>query len=273
MDKSVRLQALLSFAAPAAVGDILESFRRVTLWSTLGWHDFLIRYRRTLVGPFWQTIMVAVWVLGLGLVFGHILQRTGENYAAYLAAGVVLWNYLSNSLSASTQVFVKHANLIHSVNNPLYTYALRQITENLARLGFQSLVFLAVLPITDIPFGPVILMAIPGFLAILLTSLWAVPLIGMLGARFRDLSYAISAVMRFLFFTTPVFWHADSLGERAYLAHFNPLTHFLEVVRAPLLGIAPAPLSWAVVLTITTVGALLTLLAFNRFRRRIVFWL
>ena len=147
MSKTDVSVASLSGQSTAGIYDILESFRRVTLWSTLGWYDFIVRYRRTVVGPLWQTLMVAVWVFGLGFVFGRILTKTGANYTAYLAAGLVLWNYLSSSLSGSTQVFVRNAKLIFSVNNPLYTYALRQIVENLVRFAFQSLVFLAVLPI------------------------------------------------------------------------------------------------------------------------------
>lgn len=273
MDKVQSSALPLGSGAFAGVGDIVASFRRTALWLTLGWYDFTVRYRQTLIGPLWQTLIMAIWVSGLGYLFTQILHRAGHNYIAYLAAGLILWNYISGTLTASTQVFVKNSKLIFSVNIPMYVYVLRQITENVTRLAFQSLVFVAVLFVSDIHIGPRMLLAIPGMAMLLFTSLWLVPLMGMLGARFRDLAFALSSIMRFLFFTTPVFWRASGLGERAYLANFNPFAHFLAVVRAPLLGEPAGHLSWIVVFVISVVGAIVTLFAYTRFRQRIVFWL
>lgn len=273
MQQSESQVAVMTAGSFAGIADIIESFRRVTLWSTLGWYDFASRYQRTILGPLWQTLIVGIWVAGLGFVFGRLLGRSSEDYPAYLACGVVLWNYLSSTLSGSTKVFVKNAKLIYAVNNPLYTYVLRQIIENSARLAFQALVIAAVLAFTNVPFGLGTLMAIPGLALIFFTSLWLVPLMGILGARFRDLSFALTSIMRFMFFTTPVFWRADGLGARAHIANYNPFTHFLAIVRTPLLGGTVPLASWSIVLAITVSGALLTLVVYNRFRRRIVFWL
>lgn len=257
----------------AGWADIVESFRRVQLWTTLGWYDFTSRYRRTFIGPLWQTFIVAIWVAGLNYVFGTLLQKGGGDYPAYLAIGIVLWNYLLSTLAASPNLFVRNSKLIFVVNNPLYTYALRQIVENLMRLGFQALVFVALLPWMPIAYGPGMLMAIPGMVLILILSLWLVPLMAVAGARIRDLSFALTSVMRFLFFTTPVFWRSDDLGQRAYIANFNPFTHFLEIVRAPLLGGSASQLSWTVAIAINLCGILVTFVLYNHFRKRIVFWL
>ena len=257
----------------AGLLDVIESFRRAPLWFALGWHDFAGHYDRTRIGPFWTTLGVGVWVAGLGVIFGSLLQHGSGDFPAYLASGVVLWNFLSNTLSASANVFVRNSAMIFSINNPLYTYVLRQVVEHSSKSLFQVIVFVAVLPFSQVHYGRVMLMALPGMAIVLLTALWVVPLMGMLGARFRDLPFALNSIMRFLFFTTPVFWKPEGLGERAYLAEINPFTHFLEVVRAPLLGNWPSVTSWIVVLSISIPGLMLTVLLYNRFRREIVFWL
>jgi ABC-type polysaccharide/polyol phosphate export permease len=272
MDRAESHAAISNSGSLAGVSDIIESFRRVGLWYRLGWHDFISEYRRSLIGPLWATLIMAIWVAGLGFVFGALLNSTESDFLAYIALGVAFWNYISNMLS-STGVFTRNANLILVVNNPLYTYVLRSIVENLARLGFQLLVFVAVLPFSKIDYSPVMVLVIPGMVLFVLNSLWVVPLMGVLGARFSDFGHIVSSLVRFLFFTTPVFWRADDLKTRAQFATLNPLTHFLEIVRAPLLGQVPPLTSWLVVLAVTACGMVVTLFVYNRFRQQIAYWL
>ena len=74
----------------AAAADVAQSFTRTSLWITLGWYDFTLRYRRTSVGPLWEIVVMGVWVVGLGVLFGRLLGHSRESFLAYLAAGVTL---------------------------------------------------------------------------------------------------------------------------------------------------------------------------------------
>ena len=264
-----------SITSPLAAGitDIVQSFRRTTLWVTPGWYDFILFYRRTLIGPFWETIIMAVWVGGIGIVFGRLLGSADKAYFAYVGVGVVLWFYMTSILSLSTSLFTSRDILLLSVNNPIYTYPLRHIVVSVARLLMHAPVMVGVLAFSAPAVDSNLPMAALGFAAILLASLWVAPLVGFLGARYHDLKYVLSAGMRFLFFITPVFWRADGLGERSLLARTNPFAHFLDVVRAPLLGEPLWEASWTVVLVTNLVGLTLTLLIHAGCHRRVVFWL
>jgi len=52
----------------------------------------------------------------------------------------------------------------------------------------------------------------------------------------------------------------------------HPIGEFIELLRAPLLGGAPAPLSWAVTIGMLVIGSAFALLLLNRASKRIVFW-
>ena len=62
------------------------------------------------------------------------------------------------------------------------------------------------------------------------------------------------------------------LGRHRWAADWNPLFHFLEIVRRPLLGQGTAPESWAVVLLVTAAGFAVALPFFSRYRARIAYW-
>lgn len=249
------------------------SLLRWPTWTRLGWADFQVAHRRTVIGPLWQVVQVAIWVVGLTLVFRQALAASAPNYMVYVAIGVVLWNFISTSITQGTLAFVRHAGLIKDINNPILIYPFRILANNLIKLSVQASVILMVWPTASVTLSASMLLAIPGFALVLLTALWAIPLLALIGVRFRDTSHAFQAVMRFLFFATPVFWLPSGLGSRDYIATFNPLAHYLNVVREPLLGGTADPLSWIVVIAITVGGGIVSLFALGRYRREVVFWL
>jgi ABC-type polysaccharide/polyol phosphate export permease len=103
-------------------------------------------------------------------------------------------------------------------------------------------------------------------------ALWVGILLGLMCARFRDIPQIIASLMQVALFLTPVMWKADMLGRNIFAAKINPLFHFLEIVRQPLLGGAIPTTSWLVVIMITGGGYLIALGIFARFRARIAYW-
>ena len=253
--------------------DIVRSFASPPLWITLGWYDFTLRYRRTYFGPLWEILVVGIWIVGLGLLFGRLLGHSGENYLVYLSVGVILWSFISSTLTTGAGVFVSNARAISSINNPLFTYVLRNAVEHWAKLAVHSLILIGVLLWSDVQLGWQTLLVVPGMLLLFLGSLLAVPLLGFAGARYRDLTHLIRAGMRFLFFATPVFWYVDGLGDREFFALLNPFTHYLELVRAPLTGETASVLSWSLVLAIDAAGLVLLAATYNSLRRRLAIWI
>ena len=256
----------------AGLDDIVRSFASPPLWITLGWYDFTLRYRRTYFGPLWELVVVGVWIAGLGVLFGKLLGA-GDDYLVYLSVGVILWSYISGTLTTGAAVFVSNARAISSINNPLFTYVLRNGVEHWAKMAVHSVLLIGVLAWSGVQIGWQTLLAAPGLMLLFLGSMWAVPLLGFAGARYRDLTHLIRAGMRFLFFATPVFWYADGLGDRGFLALLNPFTHYLEVVRAPLMGETAPMLSWSVVLAIDAIGLMLFAATYSPLRRRLAIWI
>ncbi len=253
--------------------DIFAACRAWRRWLILGWYDFRLQHHRTVIGPLWQTLQVAFWITGLALIFGTGFRRGVENYIPYMATGLIFWNILSSCLTAGPQVFLKNANLILNINGPLSLHIFREIVSILARSCFQLLVLVVVLPMFDIEMKITALWAIPGVLAILLTGVWVMIVGAIIGTRYRDFKHAVNSVMRFLFFASPIVWGPIPDTIRGTIALYNPIAHYLEVVRAPLLGEMPSVLAWTVVSVCTLAGYPLMLALFHRTRSSIVFWL
>ena len=120
------------------------------------------------------------------------------------------------------------------------------------------------------------LISFVGLLLLIANGFWLTYFFGIIGARYRDLREIITPIMRIAFLATPIIWIPDTGEGRsavmtAFLT-FNPFYHFLEIVRAPLLGNPIDPLSWIVVLAITGVGFTLAWIFQKRFAHKIPLW-
>jgi ABC-2 type transport system permease protein/lipopolysaccharide transport system permease protein len=138
---------------------------------------------------------------------------------------------------------------------------------------YQSFVYVVIAVMFTITPGPVILLAGFGFALLILNGLWFALFMGILATRYRDIPEIISNIMQIAFFLTPILWMPDMIGRGFGMLNFNPFYHFIELVRAPLLGEAPMALSWWVVLGITVTGWTAAFLLYARYRGRVAYWL
>ena len=103
---------------------------------------------------------------------------------------------------------------------------------------------------------------------------------GIVSTRFRDLTPITQSIVQLMFFLTPIVWIYDDLlnspnpaiAERARIAEFNPFLHFIEIVRAPLLGADQQLRHWVIVVGITILGWVLALTIMRRYRARVAYW-
>ena len=103
--------------------------------------------------------------------------------------------------------------------------------------------------------------------------MWVHIVLGALCARHRDILHLVQAVMHVMFFLTPILYIPKQLGPKAAVLNYNPFTHYLAIVREPVVnGIIPQ-LSWTVVICITIVGWIAALYTLKYKTRNIAFWI
>lgn len=257
-----------------AVEDLYRGLAGWRLWTLLGWYDVRRRYRRSVFGPLWTTLSMAILVAALGTLYTKLFNRTPEVYIPHLALGFLTWTLLANIITGSCQSFIAAERYIKEIRVPLSTFVYRTIFLNLIVFLYQSLVYVVVAILFDIKPGPAGLLAVPGFLLIILNALWIGLVLGILATRYRDIVEIVSNIIRILFFLTPILWLPDMMGGgRSVLLDFNPFYHFVELLRAPLLGSAPHALAWLVAGGTAALGCPLALWIFARFKSRVAYWL
>jgi ABC-type polysaccharide/polyol phosphate export permease len=241
----------------------------------LGWLEVRRRYSRTVIGPFWSAISLAMFVLALGSVGTGLWNKQASDYLPFLAAGMVVWVLMSSIIIESCALFIGGTNMFRQMqfNYSVMVYAL--VWRNFIVFAHNLVVFVLVcIVLRANPLSPATVLVIPGLALLLVNSVWVSLLLGMFCLRFRDVQQLIASVIQISMFVTPIFWPPEDLHGAAHVVFvdLNPLYHLIVLVRSPLLGQEPGAEIYAAAVLITLFGWLLTFRVFSYFRKRIAYW-
>lgn len=237
--------------------------------------DLLQAYRRSAVGPFWITIGTGLQILTMGIVFGLIFEADIQEYIPYLSVSIIFWGLIAGTINDGCLTFISSEAMIKQLNLHPVVYVMRTVLKNL----YTSAHHVVLLPMVFLVFanwpGVSIVLLMPALIVLTLNLGWVVMLLGIATARFRDIQPIIGSVTTIGFFATPVMWVPDQIGNDG-LAHLllglNPLYHWLQIVRLPLLGQWATLENWGASLLTAAVGWAISLLVYQKFRNMIAYW-
>jgi lipopolysaccharide transport system permease protein len=257
-----------------AAGELFLGLADVRVWALLAIDDIQSRYRRTALGPFWLTLSHAAMISGMALVFSAINGQPLDEFFVYIAAGLTLWSFLAASITEGANVFVAGKDLILTQRLPTSVHAFRGMAAQVIVFFHCIIVYALALLFAHNPLNENTWLAIPGMALLIVAAMgWSIPL-GLLGARFRDLGPTLASAMGLLFFLTPIIWQRAQLNAPyAHLFDLNPMYHLMEIVRAPLLGVAPTELNWTVSLCVAGAAWIIAIVSYAVWRRQLTYWL
>jgi ABC-2 type transport system permease protein len=262
-----------------AVADLRRGLSQRELWLSLGWQDIKQRYRRSTLGPLWITIATGVMATALGLLYSILFQIPLAEFLPHVTVGLILWGFISGCIKEGSEVFISNEGLIKQLPSALSVHVYRLVWRQFLFLCHNLVIWVVLMVIYPRPLGWDLLLAVLGLAVLLLNGVWVAMLFGILATRFRDIAPLLDSMVQLLFYMTPIVWTTQTLYEqggqiadRARIAELNPLYHYLEIVRAPMLGEPVAAYHWWIVLGCTAVGLLLAFAALRRFRARVPYW-
>ena len=255
-----------------ALRDLRDGLAMRRLAFTLGWLDIKLRYRGSVLGPFWLTLSTAVMVLAMGTLYSQLFHMELHDYMPYLALSLVLWNALGGIVSDACVCFTTAEGTIRSVRLPFTVYAARAVVRNLLVLAHNVVVIVGVFAWYGTWPGGVALASLPGLLLWLADAIAACMLLGAVCARFRDIPPIVGSLMQIAFFLTPIIWRPELIGAQAEWLALNPFYPLLALVRDPLLNQMPAAGVWAAGLGWSVLLCAAAAAVFARVRARLAFW-
>lgn len=238
--------------------------------------DVVTMYKQTILGPVWFFIQPLLTTIVYIVVFGGIagISTDGMPKILFYSAGIVLWNYFSETLMLTSRTFIENANLFGKVYFPRIIVPVAKAGSGFLKFGVQFLFFLIVLlyhiftgtnvaPNVYVAAVPVLILLIVGLAlgtGIIFTSLTS---------KYRDLIFLIQFGVQLLMYATPVIYPTSAIPEkyRIYIM-LNPVSPVVEAFRYAFTG--AGQWSWAALgysAGFAVVLLVVGLLTFNRVQK------
>jgi ABC-type polysaccharide/polyol phosphate export permease len=244
----------------------------------LGWHmgtrEFNLTGVGSRLGKFWPTIGLGIRVIFVGFIFGLVLGSGPSSYVPWLTTGWAVWGMISTAITGSAGTMSGNKGLMLAIPMPKEAFVVKVIVKEFLLLVQNSLLIFLVLLLFQVQLTPALLLVVPG-LIITAVFLYGLGLIlGPLVAKYKDFGPFISSIVGVMFFVLPIMWKPESIESE--LAHLllglNPLYHYLQIVRLPLLSEVPTDINYLLAIAGAVVFLVIGILVMKKSRNKIVYW-
>jgi lipopolysaccharide transport system permease protein len=234
---------------------------------------FLIRrdiksaYAQTVLGLAWAILQPSIQIILFTCVFGGVakISTDGIPYILFTTVAVVPWNYISQSMTASSLSLVAEQHMLSKIYFPRLIYPLISVVSKLVEFLISIVIIVGVmiyyhvLPTRSLLLFPVLVLTMMCLAAG--TGMWLSPM----AVRFRDVNHALSFVIRMLMYTAPIAYPMSAIAQRyRRLYSLNPIVGIIEGFRASMLGF---PIPWQCILQSVIVCLLLLMSGAFYFKR------
>lgn len=251
-----------------AVEELHEVWNYRNLIYQLTRRDVLTRYKRSVLGIAWTMLNPLGMMLVLTIAFTELFRfETEYSYPAYVLSGLLVWNFFSQTTTASMVNLVWGGGLLHRIYVPRTSFALAAILTGIVNILFSMIPLLLVMLITGVPMkSTILLFPIPMiFLAAFALGLGL--LISTFAVYFPDVSemYAI-AVLGWMY-VTPVIYPESILPEayRFWITHLNPMYYMVGLFREVIyFGRLPTTVNFLITALIAVVTLVIGWIVFTR---------
>jgi lipopolysaccharide transport system permease protein len=206
--------------------------------------DFVSVYKQTILGPLWFFIQPILTTLMFTFVFGRIanISTGGLPPTLFYLAGLTIWNYFSDSLTQTSDTFIKNAAVFGKVYFPRLIVPLSVVISGLLKFAIQLLLFAVVYFYYYTKGTPLQINAYILLLPLLIIIMAGYGLglgmiISSLTTKYRDLRFLITFGIQLLMYATPIIIPLSEVPAKykPYL-EANPLTPVVESFKYALLG-------------------------------------
>lgn len=226
---------------------VLIDWKLISQYRDLLWlwvkRDITSKYRQTILGPLWFAFQPLVTALVFVVVFSKGLKISTEGVppALFYLSGLLVWNYVSQSLNSTSMTLIAHSGLFKKVFFPRlilpFSYCVSSLVSLAIQLAVLSLVYvLSVAQGSGVRPGPLLVLMPILILQMLLLSFGLGLWLSALSVRYRDFHHLWSLISPLWLYATPVSYPLSAIPENwRWVMALNPLTSIIEGIRAGLL--------------------------------------
>lgn len=223
-----------------------DLWRYRELFYILSWRDIKVRYKQTVLGVLWAIIRPLLTMIVFTFVFGRIAKMPVAGTAPYsimVFAGLLPWQFFSNSLTESSNSLVGNERLITKVYFPRLIIPVSSVITSFIDFLISFALLLALFIIYRYT-PPVQIFLMPMFwIMAFLASFGPGLYLTALNVKYRDFRYIIPFIVQFGLFISPVGYSSMQVGSKWQAIYsLNPMVGVIDAFRWCIVKDAPNPM-------------------------------
>jgi len=251
---------------------IREIFHFRELFYFFVWRDVKVRYKQTLLGTAWAVFRPVISTIIFTFIFNRLagFDSSGIPYPLFVLSGVIMWNFISEGITASTQSLISNAGLVSKIYFPRIILPLSSVLKGFVDLGVAILIFI----ILCFYYGFVPGISILYFSVAILWGFIATSSIGTLfsavSVKYRDIAQILPFFIQLMAWISPVGYSAEKIPAKYALIYWmNPMTGVVELSRYSLTGNGYLPFSYlAISIASTSILIIISLIYFKKLKNQ-----
>jgi lipopolysaccharide transport system permease protein len=215
-----------------------DLWRYRDLFYFLAWRDILVRYKQTAIGVIWALIQPFITMVVFSVFAGLTkLPSEGVPQPILIFAGILPWQFFTNSLSGCSNSLVSNANLISKVYFPRLIVPISAIVVSFVDFVISGIILLGLMAWYNYVPGWQI-MLLPVFAGIAsVAAIGAGLLLASLNVQYRDFRFIVPFIVQFGMYISPVVYSSSLVPEQYRLLYsLNPMVGVIDGFRWCVLG-------------------------------------
>jgi ABC-type polysaccharide/polyol phosphate export permease len=173
----------------------------------------------------------------IGPIYSIIFNRNIDEYIFYLTIGILVWNFISNSLTELSTILIHSESYLLESKINVSRFIFKVIYKNIYIFINCIPVIIIVMIFYKINLNINAYYSLFGFLLTLINIYLIGVIISLTSVKYRDIPIIITNILNLLFLVTPVFWVSKNYLENKFsIMYLNLFFHMIDSIRSPLIS-------------------------------------
>jgi len=215
------------------------------------------------LGQLWNVINPFVSMITMSLIFGAVFHRDIKEFIPYVFTGIIIFGFYDRSMGGAMRALSGNKALLIRTKIPKNLLVIEKVYVSFLQMLFALVGYVIVLIVVGTRVTPHIALVPIMILLSIMIMIGIGKILAVINVYFADISYFYKIIMRFVFYSSALFYHAERLSPAMQqVIMFNPIYLSITFARAcilyngvPAIGIWIRLIVYAVVIYI--VGSLI----------------
>jgi len=188
------------------------------------------------LGQLWNIINPIISMITMSIVFSAIFHHDLKEFVPYVYTGTIIYGFYNSSMGGSLKALSGNKTLLIRTKIPRNLLVFEKVYVSFIRLLFALVGYVAALIITGTRITPhIALLPIMIVLSVMI-MVGIGKILAVINVYFADISYFYKIIMRFVFYSSALFYHAERLSPAMQqVIMFNPVYLSITFARACIL--------------------------------------